>query len=62
MCKICVKSTKYVKFMYKKCKTSVKVRKNVKFVQTSGKRLVKVVLNKYNTCISDVYIVYSFQN
>ena len=34
--------------------------KNVKFVQTSCKKLVKFVLNKFNTCKSDVYIVYIF--
>ena len=60
MCEICVKTTKYVKFMYNKCKTCVKGRKNVKFVQISCKKLLKFVLNMFNTCKSDVYIVYIF--
>ena len=49
-----------VKLMYNMCKTCIKVWKNLKFVQTSCKKLVKFVLNKFNTCKSDVYIVYIF--
>ena len=60
MCEICVKSTKYVKFMYNKCTICVKVRKNVKIVQNSCKRLVKFVLNMFNACKSYVNIVYIF--